>query len=82
METVLTEWLERFGGAELPDPSLEERTFWFALYQLETLVETPGPCVDPYEKFLMETLIEAREMLRHGRALPEHSFMATRPNGD
>ena len=41
----------------------------------------PGPHVDPYEKCLMEALIEVRELLRHGRALPEHRFMATRPDG-
>lgn len=81
VDSVLTTWLERFGKSELADPSPEERTFWFALYQLEELVEIPGPYVDPYEKFLMEILIEARESLRHRRALPEHRFMATRPDG-
>lgn len=81
VETVLTAWLERFGRAELADPTPEERTFWFALYQLEELVERPGPHVDPYEKLMMEHLIEARESLRQRRALPEHRFMATRPDG-
>jgi hypothetical protein len=81
VESVLEAWQEAFGESHLADPSPEERTFWFALYQLEELVEMPGPHVDPYEKCLMEALIEVRELLRYGRALPEHRFMATRPDG-
>jgi len=81
IERVLTEWQETFGKSELTDPTPEERTFWFALYQLEELVENPGPHIDPYEKFLMQNLVEIRELLRHRRPLPEHRFMATRPDG-
>ena len=44
-------------------------------------VETSGPHIDPYEKLLMENLVEVREFLRHQRSLPEHRFMATRPDG-
>jgi hypothetical protein len=81
VESVLTAWQEVFGKSELTEPSPEERTFWFALYQLEELVETPNPHIDPYEKLLMENLVEVRELLRHRRSLPEHRFMATRPDG-
>ena len=81
IESVLAAWHEVFGESELKDPSLEERTFWFALYQLEDLVETTGPHIDPYEKYLLEILVEVRELLRHRRPLPEHRFMATRPDG-
>ena len=81
VESVLTAWQEIFGKSELTDPGPEERTFWFALYQLEELVENSGPHIDPYEKFLMENLVEVRELLRHRRSLPEHRFMATRPDG-
>jgi len=81
IESVLTTWQEIFDKSVLTDPSPEERTFWFALYQLEELVELPGPHIDPFEKFLMENLAEVRELLRHRRALPEHRFMATRPDG-
>ena len=81
IESVLTAWHEAFGMSELAGPSQEERTFWFALYQLEDLVELPGSHIDPYEKLLMENLVEVRELLRHRRALPEHRFMATRPDG-
>lgn len=81
VESVLTAWRERFGNSDLTDPSLEERTFWFALYQLEELVERPDPHVDPFEKVLTEHLIEARASLPQRRALPEHRFMATRPDG-
>ena len=81
IESVLTTWQEAFGTSQLTVPSPEERTFWFALYQLEDLVELPGSHIDPYEKLLMENLVEVRELLRHRRALPEHRFMATRPDG-
>ena len=81
VESVLTAWQEIFGKSELTDPGPEERTFWFALYQLEELVENSGPHIDPYEKLLMENLVEVRELLRHRRSLPEHLFMATRPDG-
>lgn len=81
VESVLRAWQEVFGRSELTDPSPEERTFWFALYQLEELVETSDPHIDPYEKLLMENLVEARELLRHRQSLPEHRFMATRPDG-
>jgi hypothetical protein len=81
VESVLTVWQEVFGKSELTDPSPEERTFWFALYQLEELVETSDPHIDPYEKLLMENLVEGRELLRHRQSLPEHRLMATRPDG-
>jgi len=81
VESVLTAWQEVFGKSELTDPSPDERTFWFALYQLEELGENSCPHIDPYEKLLMENLAEVRELLRHRRALPEHRFMATRPDG-
>lgn len=81
VESVLTAWQEAFGSADLEEPTAAERTFWFALYQLEELVETSGRHIDPYEGFLMKNLIEARKMLRQGRALPAHRFMASRPDG-
>jgi hypothetical protein len=81
VDAVLTEWHELFDEAELAGPNAEERTFWYALYQLEELVELPGPHIDPYQKVLMENLVEARELLRRRQPLPEHRFMATRPDG-
>jgi len=81
VENVLTEWNEVFGSSELSGADQVERTFWLALYQLEELVEFPCSGIDPYEKLLMETLVEVREMLRHRQPLPAHRFIATRPNG-
>lgn len=81
VECVLTEWYELFDGSGLPDPKPEERAFWFALYQLELLAESPGPYIDPYEKVLLEVLVEVREILRQEQPLPEYRFMATRPDG-
>ena len=81
VESVLTAWQDNFGQSELADPSPEERTFWFTLYQLEELIEMSDSHIDPYEKLLMENLVEVRELLRHRRTLPQHRFMATRPDG-
>jgi hypothetical protein len=79
IEEVLNEWQVLFGGCSLPSPSSEERTFWFALYQLEDLVEYPGQeLLDPYEGILMQQLVTVRELLRSGAGLP-HGFYATRP---
>lgn len=81
VESVLAKWQEVFGKSALTGPSPEERTFWFALYQLEELVETCDPHIDAYEKLLMEILVESRELLRHRQPLPGHRLMATRPDG-
>jgi hypothetical protein len=81
VESVLTEWHELFDESELPDPDPVERTFWYALYQLEELAEMPAPHIDPYEKLMMEYLVEVRELLRNRQPLPEHRFIATRPDG-
>jgi len=81
IDNVLAEWQESFGHSELTGPSPEERTFWFALYLLEDLVENPGSNIDPYEKVMMENLIEVRELLRCRQSIAEHGYMATRPNG-
>lgn len=81
IENVLTEWQEVFGESELSEPSPQERTFWFGLYQLEELVELPGPNIDPFEKIMLENLIKVRELLRHRQSLTGHGFMATRPDG-
>lgn len=78
---VLDEWHERFGEAELPEPEPEERTFWFALYQLEELTEFSSVGQpDPYEAVLMKNLARVRELLRKWRPLPRE-FVATRPDG-
>jgi hypothetical protein len=81
VESVLTEWHELFDGSKIGNPTAEERTFWYALYQLEELAELPSPHSDPYEELLMENLVEVRELLRNRQSLPEHRFMATRPDG-
>ncbi|MCJ7558531.1 MAG: hypothetical protein MUP90_16680 [Gammaproteobacteria bacterium] len=76
---VLDEWSQKFSGRELPAPCLRERTFWFALYQLEELVENPvRGDLDPYEGFLLENLAVVRELLRTWSELPD-KYYATRP---
>ena len=82
VESVLAEWHGLFDETELPHPGPEERTFWFALYQLEELAELPAPHIEPYEKLLMDDLVEARELLRQRLPPPlEHRFLAARPDG-
>ena len=81
IDSVLEQWQEAFSHSELTGPRPEERTFWFALYLLEDLVENPGSSIDPYEKVMMKNLIEVRELLRARQSMAEHRYMATRPNG-
>ena len=81
IDMVLMEWRERFGGSRLPAPQPQERTFWFALYQLEELTEFSGEGnPDPYEAVLMNSLARVRELLREWQPLPRE-FIATRPDG-
>lgn len=79
VDTVLDAWSHWAEGKVLSPPTDEERTFWFALYQLEELVEdSPQEMLDPYEAVLMQNLTRVRELLRSGDALPEE-FYASRP---
>jgi hypothetical protein len=81
VDLVLDEWGQLFSERVLPSPTREERTFWFALYQLEDLVEFPAVgAPDPYEAVMLRVLAEARELLRGWRPLPV-GYMATRPDG-
>ena len=76
---VLDEWSGYFSGRVLRVPCLRERTFWFALYQLEELVENPVQGnLDSYEAVLLQSLAEVREILRGWQELPE-KYYATRP---
>lgn len=81
IERVLTEWEEQFRHDVIAGPDPRERTFWYALYQLEELVEAPGSDIDPDEPFLMKNLVEVRKLLRNQQPLPLQRFMATRPDG-
>jgi hypothetical protein len=82
VEKVLDDWSDFAEGRQLREPSSRERTFWFALYQLEELVETPVTGkLDPYEGILMQNLAKVRELLREWHELPE-GFHATRPGED
>lgn len=79
VDQVLEQWSLLVGDRALDTPRFTERTFWFALYQLEELVENPVQGeIDPYEGILLENLAEARELLRDWRALPD-KYYATRP---
>ena len=77
--SVLDDWAAKFNGRRLPEPCLRERTFWFALYQLEELGDIGGrDIVDPYELLMLDNLKIVREALRNNADLPAGCF-ATRP---
>ena len=72
---------ERFKALEAASAAvdLRERTFWYALYQLEEVAEFPrGATLHPYEAIVLENLEAVREMLRNNEPLPMQYF-ATRP---
>jgi hypothetical protein len=76
---VLDAWSRFAQNRQLPEPSAQERTFWFSLYQLEELVEDPvRGQLDPYEGILMQNLAMAREALKQWKKLPQGLY-ATRP---
>ena len=79
VDEVLNSWSKYSAGRSLEEPSDLERTFWFALYQFENLVEFPvKDQLDPYESILLQNLAEVRELLRNRNGLPEGLY-ASRP---
>ena len=79
VEEVLAEWSKLPDDAKRVPPDRVERTFWFALFSLEELVEDPpSGGLDPYEAILLEKLATVRELLRQGNELPAGHY-ATRP---
>lgn len=82
VDRVLEDWSRMAAQNILQPPRPSERTFWFALYQLEEIAEQPAsPNPDPYIGILMQHLVMARELLRENQGLPE-GFFATRPGED
>ena len=79
VDEVLDRWEKFSHGRSLEMPAPPERVFWYALYQLENLVEFPATGQpDPYEVILMQSLAKVREILRYGGDLPDELY-ATRP---
>ncbi len=82
VDRVLDDWTRMAARNILKPPQPSERTFWFALYQLEEIAEQPATLnPDPYLGMVMENLVMARELLREGRGLPD-GYFATRPGED
>ena len=80
VESVLLEYERLSYDARHEDITDVERTFWFALYQVESLVD---PCAseglrDPYEQILVNDLEAVLPVLICKGPLPER-FFATRP---
>ena len=71
VERVLrSRWHEQFRHDEIAGPDPRERPCRVPrCTRLEELVETPGPHIDPYEAFLMQNLVEVRELLRNRQPL-------------
>ena len=76
---VLDEWSYFAGRRKLREPDWKERTFWYALYQLEEIAEFPPQSpLDPFQVMLLQNLGRITEVLREGGELPAE-FFATRP---
>jgi len=81
IETVLDAWERLPRKVRLSRVRRGERTFWYALYTMEDLLEIPSSeRLDPYEGILLKNLAKARELLELRAELPDGQF-ASRPNG-
>ncbi|RUO28803.1 hypothetical protein CWE12_10850 [Aliidiomarina sedimenti] len=81
LNRLCEDWCDRFAGMTLPTCSGEERTFWFALIQLEELLVSYGYALrSDWEDIQLNVLNEVRELLRAGLPLRE-GYFASRPNG-
>ena len=79
VDRVLDEWSNFAVGRKLRHPDRKERTFWYALYQLEEIAEFPTPGqFDPFQEMLMKNLACVTQALRERGELPMQ-FFATRP---
>lgn len=78
---VLDQWSIRFSEVNLPKIDRREMTFWFCLYDIESLAEIPpNRPLDPFEVHMIEQLRSVRVLLRCHQPLPR-SLYATRPDG-
>lgn len=76
---VLDEWSNFSGRRKLREPDWKERTFWYALYQLEEIAEFPTQgSMDPFQVMMLRNLERVTEVLREWGELPAE-FFATRP---
>lgn len=77
---VLEEWAELCARRRPRPARPSERTFWYALYQLDVLTRVPvaNGRMEPFEGAMLEDLARVRELLRAGRALPD-GWYASRP---
>jgi hypothetical protein len=73
---VLDEWSRLCARRRPRRARPSERTFWYALYQLDVLTEAPvaNGRVEPFDGPMLEDLARVRELLRAGRALPDGWF--------
>ena len=79
VQEVLDDWSTYRAGKELGEPNGKERTFWFALYELEEIGEIPaGFKRDPYVDLLFRNLACITQVLRNWGELPR-GFFASRP---
>ena len=82
VDQVLVDWLNFADGRNLKSPDRKERTFWYALYELEEIAEFPvQTSIDPFKVILLKNLARVTEVLREWRELPV-GFFATRPGED
>jgi hypothetical protein len=81
IDTVLDAWERLPRRVRLSPVRPGERTFWYALYTMEDLLEIPRTeRLDPFEGMLLKNLAQARQLLESRDELP-HGQFASRPNG-
>ena len=79
VEEILEDWQRFAQGRKLRVPMLRERTFWFALYQLEQLASLHREgVVLPFQDSMQASLITITGLLKARDDLPE-GYFATRP---
>ena len=83
VEQVLNEWSEHFAQLPLEEATLEERSFWYALYLMEQVAEDAayGAPECRYISEMKAELLEMATLLEDSSDIPEGCW-ATRPNGD
>lgn len=82
LERVCELWSYHFSDMPLPPCSAQERTFWFALMQLEELLTSYGYALrSEWETILQRAVEDVRERLRAQQPLQD-GYFACRPNGN
>jgi len=79
VQQVLDDWAAFAAGRDLRRPDRRERTFWYALFELEEIAEFPSrEDNDPFMMMMLNNLGKIRDLLLEWGDLPIE-YYATRP---